>query len=136
MKGAICIVADLIRVLDIPLDLEFVQCSSYGARGTVRGPLEVIGLDRLKIHNRDVLIVDDIFDSGNTLNTLTQALQKQHPRSIKSLVLLSKNVPHVTDLVPDYVLFHIDDLFVVGYGLDYKEKFRGLSSVCVLMNPP
>jgi len=135
MKGAICIVADLIRELDLPFDIEFVQCSSYGAQGMVCGPLEVIGLDRLNIHNRDVLIIDDIFDSGNTLSTLTRALAAKHPRSIKSLVLLSKNVPHITDLRPDYVLFHIDDHFVIGYGLDYKDRFRGLDGVYELTNP-
>ncbi|MBS0624965.1 MAG: hypoxanthine phosphoribosyltransferase [Verrucomicrobia bacterium] len=131
MKGALCLVADLIRELDVPLDVEYVQCSSYGQRGAHRGELEVIGLDRLNIHNRDVLIVDDIFDSGHTLATLKIALQQKNPRSVKSLVLLVKNVPHVTDYRPDYVLFSIENLFVVGYGLDYKERYRGLSGVYV-----
>lgn len=135
MKGAICIVADLIRELDLPLDVEYVQCSSYGARGIERGELQVIGLERLKIHNRDVLIVDDIFDSGHTLSTLTDALKEKGPRSLKSLVFLKKNVSHITDLRPDYVLFDIENLFVVGYGLDYKERYRGLGGVYVLSNP-
>ncbi len=131
MKGALCIVADLIRELDLPLDLEFVQCSSYGARGTERGELEVLGLDRLKIHNRDVLVVDDIFDTGHTMGTLLDALKEKKPHSIKSLVLLAKNVPHISDYRPEYVLFDIENLFVVGYGLDYKERYRGLSGIYV-----
>jgi hypoxanthine phosphoribosyltransferase len=135
MKGALCLVADLIRELDLPLDVEFVQCSSYGARGTERGDLEVLGLDSLKIHNRDVLIVDDIFDSGHTLAALAKALEKKQPRSMKSLVLLMKDVHHTTDLRPDYVLFDIPNLFVVGYGLDYKERYRGLGGVYVLTDP-
>lgn len=132
MKGALCLVADLIRELNLPLDVEYVQCSSYGSRGTERGELQVIGLDRLSIHNRDVLIVDDIFDSGHTMATLIDALKEKNPRSLKSLVLLSKNTHHVTEYRPDYVLFDIENLFVVGYGLDYKERYRGLSGVYVL----
>ena len=136
LKGSLCLVADLIRELDLPLDVETVQCSSYGARGTERGELQVIGAERLKIHNRDVLIVDDIFDSGHTMTTLLETLQKQNPRSLKSCVLLYKNdVPKITDYRPDYVLFDIDNLFVVGYGLDFKERYRGLSGVYVLEAP-
>lgn len=135
MKGAICLVADLIRELPLPLDIEYVQCSSYGARGTTRGELEVIGLDRIKIHNRDILIVDDIFDSGQTLDSLIQSFQTKQPRSIKSLVLLHKKVARASPLRPDYVLFDIENLFVVGYGLDYKERYRGLGGVFILTEP-
>ena len=131
LKGALCIVSDLIRQIHLPLNVETVQCSSYGSLGTQRGELNVFGLDRVNVYNRDVLIVDDIFDSGHTIATLTKEIAKQNPRSIKALVLLSKNVPHVTDR-PEYVLFDIENEFVVGYGLDYKELYRGLSGVYVL----
>ena len=133
LKGAVCLVSDLIRKLDLPFELEYVQCCSYGARGTQRGDLQVLGADRLHIQNRDVLIVDDIFDSGHTLSTLVRTLGEKNPRSLKSLVLLSKDVPHVTEYRPDYVLFSIEDRFVVGYGLDYQEKYRGLSGIFVYM---
>ncbi len=133
LKGAICLVADMIREIDLPLDLQTVQCSSYGALGTKRGELTVIGLERLQIRNRDVLIVDDIFDSGHTMMALKKELQTLEPRSLKTCVLLFKEeVPKVSDYRPEYVLFDIQNLFVVGYGLDYKERFRGLSDVCVL----
>jgi len=136
LKGAICLVSDLIREIDLPLDLQTVQCSSYGSRGTERGNLTVIGADRLQIHNRDVLIIDDIFDSGHTMMTLIETLKEQNPRSIKSCVLLNKqDVAKITDYRPEYVLFDIENLFVVGYGLDYKEQYRGLSEVCVLESP-
>lgn len=136
LKGALCFVADLIRELDLPLDVESVQCSSYGARGTQRGELHVLGTDRLHIHNRDVLIVDDIFDSGHTMMTLLEELKKLNPRSIKTCVLLNKkDVPKITDYRPDYVLFDINNFFVVGYGLDFKERYRGLSGVYVLEAP-
>lgn len=136
LKGALCVVADLIREIDLPLDIQTVQCSSYGARGTERGELTVIGADRLQIHNRDVLIVDDIFDSGHTMMTLIDTLQEHKPRSIKSCVLLYKQDVHkVTDYRPEYVLFDIQNEFVVGFGLDYKEQYRGLPGVYVLVAP-
>ena len=78
------------------------------------------------------MIVDDIFDSGYTMSHVFKELEKQNPRSLKSCVLLSKNSPHVNDFRPDYVLFSIKDHFVVGYGLDYKELYRGLPGIYVV----
>jgi hypoxanthine phosphoribosyltransferase len=130
LKGSLCVVADLIREINLPFNIEAVQCSSYGANGVERGALTVYGLDRVQVHNRDVLIVDDIFDSGHTMATLYREFAKQKPHSMKSCVLLAKNVPHVTE-IPDYVLFNIENEFVVGYGLDYKELYRGLPGVYV-----
>lgn len=129
LKGAICLVADLIRELDISFELESVQCSSYGARGLERGELEIFGVDRLRIHNRDVLLVDDIYDTGQTLEGLYPALQAKQPRSLKSFVLLSRGVPPERTIRPDWSLFSIRDHFVVGYGLDYKELYRGLNGI-------
>jgi hypoxanthine phosphoribosyltransferase len=131
LKGSICLVADLIRELEIPVDIEAISCSSYGARGTERGELRISGLERLSLKGRDVLLVDDIYDSGHTLSTVHDAILQMEPASIKSLVLLVKNVPHITNYRPDYALFEVDNLFVVGYGLDYKELYRGLPGICV-----
>ena len=131
LKGALCLVADLIRAIKVPCDIEVVQCASYGEKGISRGSLQIIGLDRLNLHDRDVLIVDDIFDSGNTLASLTSALQKKNVRSLKSLVLLCKDVQRDTSLHPDHVLFHIENHFVVGFGLDYKERYRGLPGIFI-----
>jgi hypoxanthine phosphoribosyltransferase len=131
LKGAVCFAADLLRAIRVPCDIEAVQCASYGARGTLRGDLNIFGLERINLTGRDVLIVDDIFDSGHTLTSLIHAVQEQRPSSIKSLVLLYKKVTHVTLMRPDYVLFEIEDHFVVGYGLDYKERYRGLSGVYI-----
>jgi hypoxanthine phosphoribosyltransferase len=136
LKGAICLVADLMRSLTLPLDLETVQASSYGSRGAQRGELHISGLDRLSVQNRDVLLIDDIFDSGYTLTTLLKHIQEKHPSSLKTCVLLNKTgVPKATAYRPDYVLFDIEDLFVVGYGLDFKERYRGLPGIYVLENP-
>ncbi len=132
MKGAICLAADLIRKIRIPCEIEYVQASSYGQRGTERGKLVLFGLDHMDIQNKDLLVVDDIFDSGLTLFQIVSQLQTKGPKSLKSLVLLHKNVPHQVSYRPDYVLFDIDNHFVVGYGLDYKERYRGLDGVYIL----
>lgn len=132
LKGALCLVADLIRAIHIPCGVEVIQCKSYGHRGTKRGSLEILGLDLLNIEGRDVLIVDDIFDSGQTLSLLMEALLKKHPRSLKSLVLLFKKVERSFSIRPDFVLFEIHNQFVVGYGLDFQEQYRNLSGIFIL----
>jgi hypoxanthine phosphoribosyltransferase len=135
LKGAVCLVADLIRAITVPCGIEVVQCMSYGEGGIKRGDLKILGLEPLELEGRDVLIVDDIFDSGHTLSSLIHALQGKKTRSIKSLVLLKKNVSRTTTLCPDYVLFEIENHFVVGYGLDFKEHYRGLPGVFIMEDP-
>jgi len=133
LKGSIFIVSDLMRALSIPCTLEVVQCKSYGERGSHRGELQIIGLESLRLDHRDVLIVDDIFDSGQTMASLVAALQAKGARSVKSLVLLyKKDASHVTSLRPDYRLFDIENRFVVGYGLDFKEYFRNLPGIFIM----
>ncbi len=129
MKGAICLAADLIRRLQMPHSVEFIQCQSYGMRGTSPGDLKITGLDSLDLKEKEVLLIDDIYDSGNTLSRAYAELKEKKPVSLKSLVLLSKNVPHQADYLPDHVLFEIEDRFVIGYGLDYKEYYRGLPAI-------
>lgn len=130
MKGAICLVADLMRALKEPtVILECVQASSYGARGDQRGELTVGSLSPIDIVDKHVLLVDDIFDSGHTLHTIAKHLQSKNPRSLRTLVLLSKQVPREMAWEPDEVLFSIENRFVVGYGLDYNERYRALDGV-------
>ena len=131
LKGAVCLVADLIRAIEVPCDIEVVQCASYGEGGTNRGALQIFGLDQLNLQDRDLLIVDDIFDSGHTMSSLIDALKIKRPRSIKSLVLLCKDVERSTSFRPDYILFEIKNHFVVGFGLDYKERYRGLPGIFI-----
>lgn len=132
MKGAVCVAADLMRQLHIPLTIEYINASSYGQKGTTRGELKVDGLEKLHIESKNVLVIDDIFDSGTTMSTIVDALKALSPRTIQSLVLLRKNVPREITYTPDYVLFDIDNHFVVGYGLDYKEYYRSLPDICIL----
>lgn len=129
MKGSICLVADLIRQIHIPCAIEFVKASSYGHRGTQKGELSLTGLEEVDVQNKHILVVDDIFDSGVTLSQIISFLKHKNPKSLKSLVLLNKKLEREVDYRPDYVLFEIDNHFVVGYGLDYKEHYRGLDGV-------
>lgn len=134
MKGALCLAVDLIRAISFPCTIEYMQTSSYGMKGECRGKLEIKGVDALNLESKNVLLVDDIFDSGNTLSQVHQALAKKNPKSLKSLVLVSRNIPRDIDYRPDYVLFNIEeeDGFIVGCGFDYKEHYRGLKDVYLL----
>ena len=130
LKGAIVLAADLMRELSCPFSVEFITCSSYGLRGVSRGELTIKGLEAISCEGKDILVIDDIFDSGVTMATVVKKMEEKKPASIKSLVLLEKNTKRrAVDYRPDYVLFQIDDYYVVGYGLDYKEYFRGLKGV-------
>lgn len=131
MKGALCLVSDLLRELTVPCTLELIQASSYGQRGSEKGELRVSGLDEFELVGKNALVIDDIFDSGQTLSHVMSKIKEKQPRTAASLVLLSKKIRRQFGYQPDYVLFEIDDHFVVGYGLDYKEYYRGLPAVCI-----
>ncbi|MCI0382373.1 MAG: hypoxanthine phosphoribosyltransferase [Chlamydiae bacterium] len=134
MKGSICLAADLIRNLHMPFTLECVRASSYGLKGKARGELKLRGLGHLDFSSKDVLLIDDIFDSGNTMVSILKYLQGKNPKSLKTLTLLLKNVERETTYRPDYVLCEIENRFVVGYGLDYKEHYRGLPGIYAFVN--
>ncbi len=131
MKGALCLTADLIRALKTPCKIDYVKGSSYGQHGSSRGELKITGLDNLDLKDKHVLLVDDIFDSGETLTQIFAQIRDKEPKTLKSLVLLAKNVTRDTYYYPDYVLFEIENKFVIGYGLDYKELYRGLPGVFI-----
>jgi hypoxanthine phosphoribosyltransferase len=131
LKGALFLAVDLTRALKIAVELEFVRAQSYGSLGTSAGPLTISGVEELNLTGKDILLVDDIFDTGATLSALSQDIQKKRPRSLRTLCLLrKKNAPLVRS--PDYCLFEIEDYFVVGYGLDYKEAYRALKGIYLL----
>ena len=138
MKGAVCVVVDLMHQLQIPCAVDYIKASSYGQNGTHRGELVVKGLEEIDLKGKNVLVVDDIFDSGHTMSTIVNRLQDKQLKSLKTLVLLLKNVPREISYLPDYVLFHIENRFVIGYGLDYKEFYRGLPGIYAFVNdtPP
>jgi hypoxanthine phosphoribosyltransferase len=131
LSGTVLFLADLIRHLSLPLRLDFMGVSSYGA-GTESGELVFTKELRLDVRGRDVLLVDDILDTGKTLSRVIPKLRVLKPRRIKVCVLLDKPSRRVQKVAADYVGFEIPDVFVVGYGLDYAEKYRNLPFVGVL----
>lgn len=136
LSGSILFAADLIRVVGLPLKLEFVRASSYRGTATSPGELQVECLGDLSaLADRDVLIVDDIFDTGRTLERIIQRLNEANPRSLKTAVLLWKPDRRQTSLVPDYHGFQIPDRFVVGYGLDFNGDYRHLPGIFSLDEP-
>jgi len=131
LSGTVLFLADLIRHLHLPLRLDFMGVSSYGA-GTESGKLVFTKELRLDVAGRDVLLVDDILDTGKTLDRVLAKLSALGPQSIKTCVLLDKPSRRLIPVRADYVGFLIPDKFVVGYGLDYAERYRNLPFVGVL----
>ena len=131
LNGTIMFLADLIRHLNLPLRLDFIGVSSYGV-GTESGELVFTKELRLDVRGRDVLLVDDILDTGKTLTRVLAKLRELEPRQIKTCVFLEKAARREFDVNADYVGFSIPDLFVVGYGLDFAERYRNLPFVGVL----
>jgi hypoxanthine phosphoribosyltransferase len=131
LNGTVMFLADLIRHLNLPLRLDFMGVSSYGA-GTESGELVITKKLRVDVQGRDVLLVDDILDTGKTLARVIPMLQALQPRRLKTCVLLNKSARRVENIRADYVGFEIPDHFVIGYGLDYAERYRQLPFVGVL----
>lgn len=131
LTGTVMFMADLLRHLTLPLRLDFMGVSSYGA-GTESGELVFTKELRMEVRGRDVLLVDDILDTGRTLRRVSEKLRALKPRSLKTCVLLDKKARRLEKIEADYVGFSIPDYFVVGYGLDYAERYRNLPFVGVL----
>jgi hypoxanthine phosphoribosyltransferase len=132
LRGSFIFMADLVRNIDLPLVLDFISASSYGA-GTVSSGLVDIRLDLTEdIKGRDLILVEDILDTGNTLSKLVAELQKREPASIKLCVMLDKPDRRTRPIQADYVGFTIPDAFVVGCGLDYDQRYRQLPYIGVL----
>ena len=131
LNGTVVFLADLIRHLNLPLRLDFIGISSYGL-GTESGDLVFTKELRLDVRGRDVLLVDDILDTGKTMSRVLPKLRALKPRRIKTCVLLDKPSRRFETINANYVGFSISNLFVVGYGLDFAERYRNLPFVGVL----
>jgi hypoxanthine phosphoribosyltransferase len=132
LTGSVVLMADLIRVLDLPMRVGVLQASSYRGATTTRGDLVINSELMLDISGRDVLLVDDIFDTGHTLARTIEKMREFGPTSIRSAVLLRKHGRQEVDYLPDFVAFDIPDEFVVGYGLDYEDMYRNLPYLAAL----
>lgn len=131
LNGTVLFLADLIRHLDIPLKLDFIGVSSYGA-GTTSGETILTKRTSADVRGRDVLVVDDILDTGKTLDRVTLHLRQFKPRRLRTCVLLDKKARRQIKIKADYTGFQIPNEFVVGYGLDFAERYRNLPFIGVL----
>lgn len=129
LRGAVMFYADLVRELDIPLHMNFMAVSSYGASSKSSGAVRIQHDIEEDISGRDVLIIEDIVDSGLTLQYLTKTLRSRNPASLRTCCLFDKPERRRVEFTPDYVGFEVPDVFIVGYGLDYAEKYRNLKYI-------
>jgi hypoxanthine phosphoribosyltransferase len=132
LKGAVPFMADLIREIDIPIEMDFMDVSSYGNSTKSSGVVRIIKDLETSVEGRHVLIVEDIIDSGLTLSYLVEMLKARNAASVKIITMLDKPERRKVDLSPDYCGYTIPDAFVVGYGLDYAEKYRNLPYIGIL----
>ena len=131
LKGACTFMTDLSRAIDLAITLDYIAVSSYGAATKSSGEVKLVkDLDQ-GLEGRDLLVVEDIVDTGLTLNYLLNVLRARGPRTLKVAALLSKPSRRLVEIPVDYTGFSIDDHFVVGYGLDYNEKYRNLRDIVV-----
>lgn len=132
LKGAVVFMADLMRAVTIPCSIDFMVGSSYGAGTTTTGQVKIIKDLDSDLSGKDVLIVEDILDTGVTLSNLVPMLKMRDPNSVRICAILDKPSRRRADIQADYIGFQVPDEFVVGYGLDYDEKYRNLPYVGVL----
>ena len=132
LKGAAMFMMDLSREIRLPVSLDFIQASSYGESTVSSGCVNITHDISCDISGKDVLLIEDIIDTGNTLYCLKKYLQQKNPNSLKIIAFLDKPERRTKEIEADYVGYIIPDVFAVGYGLDYAEKYRNLSEIGVL----
>jgi len=132
LKGSVVFMADLMRAIDHPVQIDFMSIASYGNSRKSSGIVKILKDIDQNISGKNVLIVEDIMDSGQTLSFLVDLLQARNPQSLKICTFLDKPSRRVADIQPDYYGFVVPDEFIVGYGLDFAEKYRNLPYVAAL----
>ncbi|EKN67995.1 hypoxanthine phosphoribosyltransferase [Schinkia azotoformans] len=132
LKGAMLFMSDIVKNMDIHLEMDFMDVSSYGSSTVSSGEVKIIKDLNTSVEGRDIIIVEDIIDSGLTLNYLVDLLRYRKAKSIKIVTLLDKPTGRKVDLYADLVGFDVPDAFVVGYGLDFAERYRNLPYIGVL----
>lgn len=134
LNGSFIFLADLIREIDIDCEIDFLKLSSYGDEKISSGDVKLLKELNCEIENRDIIVVEDIVDSGLSANFIKNIIEKRNPSSLKFISLLFKKNTSNLDFKIDYVGFKIDNKFVVGYGLDFAQKYRNLNAIYVLHN--
>jgi hypoxanthine phosphoribosyltransferase len=130
LKGSFVFMADLIRLLDFPLEVEFITLSSYGRGRSTPGGIKVVKGLRAEVKGRDVLIIEDIVDTGLTISFLLDYVRKKKPASLRLCALTDKPSRRRVPVTIDYLGFTVPDKFIVGYGIDWDERFRYLPDIC------
>jgi len=129
LRGGVIFLSDLIKEIDLPLSIDFMSISAYGINGTSTGVVRITkDLDE-SIEGKDVLIVEDIIDTGLTISYLLRNLKSRFPNSLEICTLLDRDIRRIADINIKYIGFKIGEEYIVGYGLDYKQKFRNLQSI-------
>jgi len=134
LKGGCVFLADLMREIKVPLEIDFISVSSYGNSSQSSGVVRIIKDIDIDITGKNIIIVEDIVDSGLTLNYLKDLFKTRHPESVRVCTILDKPSRRKVDIQIDYDGFEIPDEFVVGYGLDFAGKYRNLPDVCIIKN--
>jgi hypoxanthine phosphoribosyltransferase len=132
LKGSFVFLADLIRELGLPIEIDFVKLSSYGSGTKTSGKVKVVQGLKTPIKGRDVLVVEDIVDTGLTVSFVMNYLRKKKPASLRLCALTDKPARHEVPVTIDYLGFTVPDKFIVGYGIDWNEKFRYLRDICCI----
>jgi hypoxanthine phosphoribosyltransferase len=135
LKGACIFISDLLRAIDLTLGIEFMAISSYGASTRTSGEVRIVKDLDVPVEGRDILVAEDIVDTGLTLSYLLANLESRGATSVKLVALLDKHSRREREVTIDYLGFPIDDAFVVGYGLDFAERYRNLPFIAVLKDP-
>ncbi len=133
LKGSVVFMSELMKHIDLPVEIDFMKVSSYNRNTKTSGSVNIVlDIHRNDLHNIDILVVEDIIDSGRTLSYLTEYLTLKGAKSVKTITLLDKPSRREVDFTPDYTGKEIPDEFVVGYGLDYAESYRALPYIGIL----
>lgn len=132
LKGSFIFMADLVRHMEMPVRIEFVRASSYGGGTSSKGTVELGGMD-FEIKGLDVIIVEDIIDTGQTLAAIIARMKSKGPASLRVCTLLDKPSRRITGYRPDYAGIEVEDVFLVGYGLDHAENHRNLKGLCKII---
>lgn len=132
LKGGVIFLSDLVRQIHLPLSIDFMAISSYGATTSTSGVVKIVKDLEASVEGKHVLVVEDIVDTGLTLGYLLKNIKSRNPASLKICSLLDRSVRRIVDMVIDYKGFEIPDVFVVGYGLDYGQRYRNLPFIAVL----
>ncbi len=131
LKGSFIFTSDLVRYLNFPFELDFIRASSYGNDTKSSGKVKISGLD-INIKDRDIILIDDILDTGYTLKALINELKKLRVNSITTVVIVNKPSRRKVDLIADYVGFDVPNEFLVGYGMDYQDRDRNLPYIAAV----